>query len=1058
MISIYNDMRKLFATALAFTMCCSLLHAQAPAQQPAAGAAKGEVVTGQVIDAASGKGAVGARISVQGFSAAIANDDGKFTIRVPDYNAQLQVAGEGYQTRLIPLKGLKTVTVKLNDDSHESVYEPINMPFGKQLKSEVSAAAGQANVNGSWDNPMEFPDALLQGRVAGLNSVRRSGSPGAGANWFLRGFNSLYGTNKPLLVVDNMIYDYNDYGQSLIANNYTNPLAFIDAKDIDNVTVLKDASSMYGTKGANGAIIITTARAKQQATKIDFGAYAGVNIAPAALPVMNASDYRTYLSDVLQSGGVSSAQIAQLPYMNDDRSNPTYFANHNNTDWQNQVFENSINQNYYLKVTGGDNIATYALSMGFMRNEGVIKQTDLSRYSTRFNAEFNFSQRFTGTANLSFTYNEQNLKDQGIANNTNPLYLAMVKAPFFTNREVNEVGAISPNLADADLLGVSNPSAIIDLMQAYNKYYRFFGSFGFKYEISKKLYASTLFGITYDKVRENVFVPRKGVKNDTVPNALIDSRLGTQVKRLFSVYSDTRLSYINKWNNHGFTANLGLRYQNNDAEQDYATSANSATDELVSVQNGLSLLRQVGGSIGSWNWMNIYLNAEYNYRNKLFLSFNTAMDASSRFGKQAEQGIKINEVPYAVMPSVSAAWLVSSERFMANSLFSLMRLRASWSKTGNDDIGNYTSRQTYVNQNLLGLQGLVRSGITNPALQWENVQRTNLGLDLGLLDDRIQLYADVWKNKTTNMLVYEQLPTASGFAQALTNGGSMETTGIDLSLNVRVLNKPTLKWDVGVNAGTYKNNVLAVPGGSYTTDFAGATFITKQGEAANLFYGLTANGVYTTDAQAAAAGLMRKMPDGSLKAFSGGDVIYSDLNGDKLIDDKDRSIIGNPNASWVGGFSNRVYWRRFTFEALFTFSYGNDVYNYLRNQLEAVSSPNNQLQSVNNRWRGNGHITNTPKATMGDPMGNADFSTRWIEDGSYLRLRTLSVAYHVPIKGQGLVKDLNIYANGNNLLTFTKYLGFDPEFSVNPSVYAQGIDTGLAPLFKSVTAGVRVGL
>jgi hypothetical protein len=286
----------------------------------------------------------------------------------------------------------------------------------------------------------------------------------------------------------------------------------------------------------------------------------------------------------------------------------------------------------------------------------------------------------------------------------------------------------------------------------------------------------------------------------------------------------------------------------------------------------------------------------------------------------------------------------------------------------------------------------------------------------------------------------------------------METTGIDLSLNVRVLNKPSLKWDVGVNAGTYSNKVLTVPGGSYTTDFAGATFVTKQGEAANLFYGLTANGVYATDAQAAADGLMHKMPDGSLKPFTGGDVIYTDRNGDKIIDHNDRSIIGNPNATWLGGFNNRVYWRRFTFEALFTFSYGNDVYNYLRNQLEAMSTTNNQLQSANNRWRGNGHVTNTPKATLGDPMGNAAFSTRWIEDGSYLRLRSLSVAYHVPIKGQGIVKDLNIYAIGNNLLTFTKYLGYDPEFSVNPSVYAQGIDTGLVPQFMSITGGVRVGL
>lgn len=1053
-------MRKFLTTSLLALSCC-IAQAQSQGKTKADSVKTTQqtiVVKGIIKDAASGKPAGGVRVSVTGFSADISDNDGSFSIKVPDLQAQLTVNGEGFQTRIVPLKGRSQVNIALNSESHESVYEAITMPTGKPLRSEVTAAASQAYFNGAWEQPAEIPDAMLQGRVAGLNSIRRSGAPGAGASLNLRGFNSLYGTNKPLLIVDNMVYDYNDYGESIIANNYTNPLAFIDAKDIENFTVLKDASSIYGTKGANGAIIITTSRAKQQATKIDFGVYAGANAAPNALPVMDATAYRSYLADMLQSKGMSSAAIAAMPFMIDDKNNPQYFATHNNTNWQNKVLQNSINQNYFLKVTGGDNIATYALSMGFADNKGIIKNTDMKRYNTRFNAEMNFSQRFTGTANLSFTYNEQNLKDQGIANNTNPLYLALIKAPFYTDREVNASGEVSPNVSDVDGLGVGNPSALIDLMQAYNKYYRFFGSFGFKYEISNKLSASTLFGITYDKVRENIFVPRKGVQDDTTANAIIESRLGAQVKRLFSLYSDTRLSYDNKQNKHGFKANLGLRYQNNSAEQDIARTFNSATDELVSVQNGVSLLRQVGGNVGSWNWMNIYANAEYSYRNRFFLSLNAAMDASSRFGKQASEGIMINDVPFAVMPSVAAAWLVSSEKFMANSSISLLRFRASWSKTGNDDIGNYNSRQTYAVQNLLGMQGLVRSGIANPTLQWENVQRNNLGVDLGLMNDRIQLFADVWQNKTTKMLVYEQLATATGFNTVLTNNGGMETKGIDLALNVRVVNKPNLKWDVAVNASTYDNKMTAVPGGSFVTQFAGAGILTKEGEAANQFYGLQATGVYSTDAAAASAGLQRRMADGSLRAFTGGDVIFADLNRDKIIDDNDRTVIGNANASWIGGFSNRVAWKRFTFEALFTFSSGNDVYNYLRHQLESMSNTNNQLQSAGNRWRSNGQITNTPKASYGDPMGNAQFSSRWIEDGSYLRLRTLSVSYNVPVSGKGMVKDLNIYLHGNNLLTFTKYLGYDPEFSVNPSVFAQGIDTGLTPQFTSAMFGLKLGL
>ncbi|MGZ5192015.1 MAG: TonB-dependent receptor plug domain-containing protein, partial [Flavisolibacter sp.] len=556
--------------------------------------------------------------------------------------------------------------------------------------------AGHYNVNSAWNQPLELPDGILQGRIAGLNAIRRSGSPGVGANLFLRGYNSLYATNKPLIVIDNMIYDVNDYGESIIANNYTNPLALVDIKDIDNITVIKDASSIYGTKGANGAIIITTARAQSQATQIDFAVYAGFNMVPPKLPVMGSADYRIYLNEILQSKGMSIAEINAQPYMNDDPNNPLYAQYHYDTDWQDKVMENSMNQNYFLKVTGGDNIATYGLSMGFTKNEGIIKSTDIMRYNTRFNAEFNFTKRFTGNANLAFSYNEQNLKDQGIADKTAPLYLSLIKSPFLNDKEVNDKGVESPNFAEQDTFGISNPSVVISNMLAYNKYYRFFGSFGFNYAISKNFNASTLIGVAFDKVRENFFVPKKGIADDTLSNGIAESRMGTQVKRLFTIYNDTRVEFKKTFNrNHNIASRLGIRIQQNEAEQDFALGFNSATDDLTSVQNGVNALRQVGGGIGDWNWINNYFNIDYGFNNKLFLTFNMALDGSSRFGKEAQDGISISGNKFAVMPSLGAAWLISSENFMANSSLDLVKLRATYSITGNDDIGNYNSRQTY---------------------------------------------------------------------------------------------------------------------------------------------------------------------------------------------------------------------------------------------------------------------------------------------------------------------------------------------------------------------------
>ncbi|MCK7553591.1 SusC/RagA family TonB-linked outer membrane protein [Chitinophaga sedimenti] len=729
--------------AVALVLAAGSAVAQNPAQPAKAPAAQERdairLLNGVIKDAATGKPAAGIRVEVEKFSAAITDTDGKFNLKVPSWNSTVIISGEGYDKRQVPLKGRKSLNVSLQDVTHQSFNETVTLPMGERSKLTTTASVTQYNVD-PWVHNSETPDALLQGRISGLNAIRRSGTQGAGANLFLRGYTSLYGTNKPLIVIDNMLYDNNDYGQSIIANNYTNPLALIDPKDIDNITVLRDASSIYGTKGANGAIIITTARASEQATRISFGAFAGFNSAPKQLPVMNAADYRVYLSDILQSKGLTSGQVAALPYMNDDPNNPDYSSYHFNTNWQDQVFKNSMSNNYYLKVTGGDNIATYGLSVGATSNQGTVRNTDLSRYNTRFNAEFNFTRKFTGYANLAFTYNEQQLKDQGIADQTAPIFLSLIKSPFLNTHVVNEEGVQSPNLADRDTTGISNPTAVINNMQAYNRYYRFLGSFGFKYDFNDNWSANTLFSVMYDKVRENIFVPSAGVAKDTLDNAIAKNRLGTQVKRIYSLYSDSRISYRKNINNiHNISANVGLRYQKNSSEQDYALGYNSATDELVSVQNGVAALRQVGGGIGEWNWMSIYLNADYGFRNKYFLSFNVAADGSSRFGKEAKNGISMSGTHWPVMPSIGAAWLISSEDFMQTSFVDVLKLRATYSLTGNDDIGNYTARQTYGSQNLLGMQGLVRNGIANPALQWETVKKLNGGLDVALFNERVSL-------------------------------------------------------------------------------------------------------------------------------------------------------------------------------------------------------------------------------------------------------------------------------------------------------------------------------
>ncbi len=1015
--------------------------------------------TGIILDAATRKPLPGINISIPSFSAAISDENGQFTIKVPSYNTTLQVSSPGFQSKDVPLRGNKSVSVQLFDENFDSYYDPAVTTTGVLPKNEITSAIVSTNTQGAWTRNLETPDNYLQGIASGVTVVRRSGTPNIGSTMFMRGMSSLYASSKPLFVVDGMIYENTDFGGSIINNFYSNPLSLIDIKDIDNITVIRDGSSLYGTKGANGVIMITTAKAKELATRIDVGVFTGVNFAPKNIPVMNAAQYRPYLSDMLQSQGMTDDQIKKQPYMTDDLLSPEYYRNHYNTNWQDAIFKNGMSQNIYLRVTGGDNIARYALSMGYLKNQGVIKNTDLVRYNTRLNADLNLSKRLTANSNLSFVYGEQNTQHLGLNTRLNPIFVALAKAPFFSIQDVDKTGAESPNLADVDTLGMSNPVTLVNNVLAISKSYRFFGSLNFNYTINRYFTISSLFGITHDKVRENFFIPRKGITNDTLQAAVADSRSGSQTKRLFSAFNDTRLRYKRTFKLlHDVEVLAGVRYQQQSQEQDVGYGFNSATDELINVGYSIPSLRKVGGDIGKNRWMNTYLNVNYGFNNKLFLTAAVATDGSSRFGKAIPNALTISGSKFSLLPSLHAAWLVTSETFMKKvPVVSMLKLRAGYGFTGNDDIGNYTARQYYVSQNLLGMQGLVRGNIAIPQLQWEVNKKASMGFDIGFMHDRLRISADVYQNRTEKMVVIEKAPTASGFDYIAANSGGMKTEGIELNISGRIINRPLLKWDVSAGIAAYKNQITQLPDDRIITPFADGYILSETGKAANLFYGYQTHGVYSTDADAAADGFQTQTPAGPMANFKGGDMIFEDVNSDKRIDKQDMQVIGNPNPDFTGMFSSSLSWRRFSFDALFTFSVGNDVYNYMRAQLESGSTYDNQLPVMVNRWRTQGQVTNIPKAVYGDPMGNSRFSDRWIEDGSYLRLRTISISYNVPIK-PAFLKYMTVYASANNLVTFTKYLGYDPEFSATEGVLGQGVDIGLEPQFRSVQTGVRIGL
>lgn len=595
-------------------------------------------------------------------------------------------------------------------------------------------------------------------------------------------------------------------------------------------------------------------------------------------------------------------------------------------------------------------------------------------------------------------------------------------------------------------------------MVGINKNYRFVGSVSFFMKLNEKLKLQTLIGVNYDKVRENFFIPGLGVVPDTLATGISTNSSGTSTKSLYSVYNDSRISYASRFrNDQKLAVNFGARYSYSEREADAGLGYSSATDDYVSVGAGLPALRSNTGYNSKWNWMDVYGNVDYELKNKYFASLNIAADASSRFGKNASTSFALNGNKLALMPSIGLGWLVSSEGFMKSVRFiDILKFRAGYGMTGNDDIGDYTTAQFYSSQNLLGSQGLVRGNIANPSLKWETVKKANLGMDISLFKERLNLSVDYFNHHTTDMITYEPTGTISGFSYAITNNGAMETKGLTFAASGRLLNT-RVKFDIGGNISFYKNKLTMIPDDKLLTTFAGGTIISQVGQTANLFYGFKTNGVFASEAEAAASGLKNLRADGTITNFRGGDMRYIDNNHDGIIDDNDRQVIGDPNPAFTGSFITSGSYKRWSMDAVVTFTSGNDIYNYTRRQLSSMSGYENQLDYAINRWKIPGQVTNVPRAEYGDPAGNSRFSDRWIESGAYLRLRTISVTYAI-LKTGSTIKSAKLFLTADNLFTITNYLGYDPEFSASGNLFSQGTDIGLEPQFRTMQIGIRLGL
>lgn len=804
---------------------------------------------------------------------------------------------------------------------------------------------------------------------------------------------------------------------------------------------------------------------------------------PKFIDMMDAEQYRGYASEMLKT---TLSKNREFKFLNNDPGYYYYNQYHNKTDWKDKIYRTAISQSYGITVEGGDNVATYNLSVGYTKANSTMEYNDMSRLNVRFNTDINLLKNLSVRFDASFADITRDIRDDGAPSGysegtpTSPAFLAYAKAPFLSpyafGRGVisdSHLDIVPESYLDEALANypdynwkLANPVALNEYAEASNKN-RFENSLlnisvWPEYRFSPNLSISEHFSYTLVNTNEKYYIPINGVPSYYV--AAVNGFRTNEVRSLFSkqnsVMSDTRLSWHNRYDAHNVELFGGARilwesYLLNN-QLGYNTGSDKTPFMSSSLMNASSF-----GTKDNWNSLAWYLQANYDYMGKYFLQGNVTIEGSSRFGSEAS-GLDLFGARWGVFPSVQASWVVTNEPWMAkSSVFDYLRLSAGYDVSGNDDIDYYAAR-SYLRSKLFlhALSGLSIDGIGNTQIKWETTRRVNIGLDAKMLSNRLSLSFNLYKCWTSDLLTMQSIGFLSGLDSNWSNGGKLENVGLDVAAMVKVISNRNWQWEVGASMGHYKNKLTELPDNKTHIDneMYGAVIRSEVGSPVNMFYGYKTEGVYSTSEQAKAAGLYVLDANGVTKHYYGaGDMIFVDRDGNHEINENDRFIIGDPNPDIFGNISTSLSYKNIRLDVCFNYSLGNDVYNYMRSQLEGGSRFINQTTNLLGRWQSEGQVTNVPRVVFQDPMGNSRFSDRWIEDGSYLRLKTVTLSYRLPISSQ-YIQGLECWIQGNNLLTLSKYLGSDPEFSATTSVIGQGIDCGQLPQSASFVAGVRINL
>ena len=1029
-----------------------------------------KTVTGQVVDAATKQPLVGVIVAAYDNDkySAMTDEEGRYTLKVPDYVSSVQMRIDGYNFQQCAIA---------DGVANGYLY---NEAFTEFYKRKTDAI--QSSEASGFDNTAEVSiDPFIAQRLgADVRSVARGGNVGLGNTLLMAGINSLNSNVQPLVVVDDVIMDM-EYNRSTLHDGYfNNMLANLNVNDIESVQVLKNGTAIYGAKGANGVILIKTKRNKSMATKIDVTINGRYELIPRLPKMMGAEDYRLYATELLAN---KTLTLGQMKFLNND---PTYFyynQYHNNTDWTDQVYKNAFSQNYGINVQGGDDIASYNLSVGYSLANSTLKKNDYSRFNMRLNTDINIAKGLDVRFDASYSDVDRSLFDDGAPSSvlsgviTSPGFIALAKSPFLSPYAYDNAGNPSHYLAEADdyLEGMfqgrgrlANPASILEFGDGNNR-----NSLGNrlivfaitpKYEFNKHLTLSEHFALSLVNTNENYYLPIQGTPTFIVDGldetSVLNNLVMSQASSLTAIQSDTRLAWKNQFGAHQLGLMGGLRYLNSAYKLTSQSGYNTPNDKAPKMNSSLSF-KDTGGANDKTSDIIWYALGNYNYAQRYYLNAGISAHASSRFGTEAD-GLKMAGVVWGLFPSVEGSWVISNEEWFSSlKPVNYLRLNVGFDMTGNDDIDYTASRSYFVSRRMLNSSatGIVIGNIGNTELKWESTSRITAGIEGNFFNNRLNLRFNFFKSWTSNLLSLQQLAWASGLDANWSNDGKLENTGFDVHAAVKVLNLKDFRWEVGASVGHYKNKVTALPDNDRTfeTDLYGATIQTKVGQPVGLFYGYETNGVYSTTDVANADAKYLVKDNGDKVFFKAGDMNFVDRDGNHVIDANDRTVIGDPNPDIYGNIHTTASWKNLTLTAVFNYSLGNDIFNYQRMLLEGGTYFLNQTTAMKSRWTTEGQQTAYPRAEYNDPMGNSRFSDRWIEDGSYLRMSNLTLSYYLPIQSTYL-QGITIFGNVTNLFTITKYLGSDPDCAIAGSILTQGIDRGLLGQGRSFSLGVNINL